>query len=49
MEYLELSATQVSLAALLIVVNGAISVLLKLGLERSTGWLQALTIVPNRV
>ena len=35
MEYLELSATQVSLAALLIVVNGAISVLLKLGLERS--------------
>jgi putative ABC transport system permease protein len=32
--YLELSYTQVGLASLLIVVNGAVSVLLKLGLER---------------
>jgi putative ABC transport system ATP-binding protein len=32
--YLELSYTQVGLAALLILINGAISVLLKLGLER---------------
>ncbi len=33
--YVELSVTQVALAALLIVVNGAISIALRLGLERS--------------
>src|SRR4051812_14610655 len=32
--YLELSYTQVGLASLLILINGAISLLLKLGLER---------------
>jgi putative ABC transport system permease protein len=43
--YLELSYTQVGLAALLIVINGAISVLLKLGLERRLLLAAACTIV----
>lgn len=43
--YLELSYSQVALAAVLIVVNGAVSVLLKLGLERRLLVASACTVV----
>src|ERR1700752_3139651 len=43
--YIELSYFQVALAALLILINGAISVLLKLGLERRLLVAAACTVV----
>lgn len=45
MNYVELTYTQVALAALLIVINGAISVALRLGLERSLLWASMRTVV----
>ncbi len=38
MEYIDLTYTQVALAALLILVNGAISLALRLGMERTLAW-----------
>ena len=38
MEYVDLTYTQVALAALLILINGAISLALRLGMERTLAW-----------
>jgi putative ABC transport system permease protein len=45
MEYVDLTYTQVSLAALLILVNGAISLALRLGMERTLAWAAARTVL----
>ena len=38
MSYIELTYMQVGLAALLILINGAISIVLRLGMERTLAW-----------
>jgi putative ABC transport system permease protein len=45
MEYIELTYWQVALAALLILVNGAISLALRLGMERTLAWASLRTIL----
>jgi putative ABC transport system permease protein len=45
MNYVELTYTQVAWAALLMVINGAISIALRLGLERSLLWASVRTVV----
>ncbi len=45
MLYVELTFLQVALAALLIVINGVVSISLRLGLERSLLWASVRTIV----
>ena len=45
MEYVDLTYTQVALAALLILVNGAISLALRLGMERTLAWAAVRTVL----
>ena len=44
MSYIELTYTQVGLAALLILVNGGISIVLRLGMERTLAWASVRTV-----
>ena len=45
MSYVDLTSTQVTLAALLILVNGAISLALRLGMERTLAWASVRTVL----
>jgi len=45
MDYVDLSYGQVALAALLILINGAISVSLRLGMERTLAWASVRTVL----
>ncbi len=45
MDYLELTYGQVALAALLILINGALSVALRLGMERTLAWASLRTVL----